>query len=196
MTDIVCLRGDVAMDVMPRNESAHRWRPLRGSRIANWRCGTAIRCSACFGFHSLRRFNHVNDALFFKTLMRSHELDRFPVTPRRRETVASCFLHCRQPPNAVHLVRVALLQLATRHLGSSQIPGLDQTDDAVRQLIQLRHNRLDGRARTAAPIVSCGRALPIGLQAAFLVLSAAAARAGIIATYSCHGVCWLAERQN
>ena len=31
------------------NESAHRWRPLRGSRIARWHGGAAIRCSAGFG---------------------------------------------------------------------------------------------------------------------------------------------------
>src|SRR5437899_1847038 len=31
------------------NGSAHRWRPLRGSRIAEARCGAAIRWSALFG---------------------------------------------------------------------------------------------------------------------------------------------------
>lgn len=37
--------------VLP-NDSAHRWRPLRGSRIAKLRGGAAIRCSAWFGFPS------------------------------------------------------------------------------------------------------------------------------------------------
>jgi hypothetical protein len=36
---------------MSANDSAHRWRPLRDSRIANWRRGAAIRWSAWFGEH-------------------------------------------------------------------------------------------------------------------------------------------------
>ena len=34
---------------MQPNASAHRWRPLRDSRIAGWRRGAAIRWSAGFG---------------------------------------------------------------------------------------------------------------------------------------------------
>lgn len=37
------------------NDSAHRWRPLRGSRITKLRGGAAIRCSAWFGFFGARK---------------------------------------------------------------------------------------------------------------------------------------------